>query len=88
MGQGVPTQGMPWGWGQSFSGDWWGAGKAAFQGKKQRDADVCVRNGAGHEVTPTFQRWEGVNQGIRGVHREKKLPRLSQALVGPASVGD
>lgn len=79
-------QGMPWGWGLSCSGD--GGARAAFWGKKQRDTDVCIGNGAGHEVTPMFQRRKGVNQGMCGVHRGRKLAGLSQPVVGPTCIGD
>lgn len=62
--------------------------QSAFWGKKQWDADVSIGNGAGHKVTPMFQRREGVKQGMCGVRRGRKLAGLSQPLVGPTSIGD
>lgn len=86
MGQWGPTQGMSLGSGLSCLGV--RGARTALQGTQRRDADFCIWNGAGHGVTPMFQRWEGVNQGTRGVHRGRKLSGLSQPLVGPKSVSD
>lgn len=59
VGPGGPEQG----WGLSCSG---AGGQNCLLGEKQWDADICIRKGAGHEVTPTPRRKEAVNQGMVG----------------------
>jgi len=54
----------------------WREARAAFRDKKQWDADIRIGNGAGHEVTPMMQKWEGVYRGTCRVHRGRKLAGL------------